>query len=299
MIQHILVTGGTGFIGQRLCPELLERGYRLTILSRRDDAEVRARCGRVNSIQSTEAVLDLDDIHAVINLAGEGIAEGRWTEARKRALRDSRIALTHALIDALEQRTQRPDIFVSGSAVGYYGSHGGEAVTEDAPPRDEFTHQLCADWEAAARRAEAWGARVCLSRTGVVLDRDGGAMARLLLPFRLGLGGRLGDGQQYMPWIHREDVVQALIWMLESSDASGPYNVVSPHPVTNKAFTRAMGKALHRPTLFTVPAFALRAAMGEQAVLLLEGQRALPARLQQTQFEFRYPELEDALHQIV
>lgn len=299
MAQHILVTGGTGFIGQRLCPELLARGYSLTVLSRQAEADVKARCGKVGALHSIADVASVGRIDAVINLAGEGLTDARWTTSRKQILRDSRIALTRELVQTLSKREQKPEVFISGSAVGFYGSHGGEPVTEDAPVTDEFSHHLCADWEQEAQASREWGARVCLSRTGIVLGADGGALGKMLLPFRLGLGGRLGDGQQYMPWIHRDDVVKALIWMLETPSASGAYNVVSPHPVTNREFTRALGKAVHRPTLFPVPAMVLRLALGELSTLLLEGQRALPARLQEAGFDFEHPELDEALHSLV
>ncbi|WP_148862974.1 TIGR01777 family oxidoreductase [Marinobacter fonticola] len=299
MTQHILVTGGTGFIGQRLCPELLTKGYRLTVLSRQSEADVKARCGRVEAVNQLSEISRLPRLNAVINLAGEGIAESRWTEKRKQELRDSRIALTRQLMEQLQSREQQPEVIVSGSAVGYYGSHGGEPLNEDGPVKDEFTHHLCADWESEALRARDWGARVALSRTGIVLGPDGGALGKMLLPFKLGLGGRLGDGQQYMPWIHREDVVKALIWMLESPEASGAYNVVSPHPVRNVDFTRTLGRVLGRPTIIPLPAFALKAGLGEMSTLLLDGQRAMPEKLYQAGFDFKYPELEDALRAIV
>lgn len=299
MAQHILITGGTGFIGQRLCPALLAKEHTLTVLSRQNEADVKARCGRVHVIHQLQAVRELPHIDAIINLAGEGIAEARWTNARKQVLRDSRITLTRELVDHIMAREQKPEVFISGSAVGYYGSHGGEPLNEDGPVKDEFTHHLCADWEAEAKRAEHWGARVALSRTGVVLGPDGGVLGRMLLPFKLGLGGRLGDGQQYMPWIHREDVVRALIWMLESPQATGAYNVVSPHPVRNVDFTRTLGRALRRPTLLPVPAAVLKTGLGEMSTLLLDGQRAIPEKLHKAGFEFSYPELEQALRDCV
>ncbi|PAV26268.1 hypothetical protein C8D92_10244 [Tamilnaduibacter salinus] len=299
MTSHLLVTGGTGFIGQRLCPRLLKAGYDLTVFSRQGDADVRSRCGRVRPLHQLKDVVDLPDIEGVINLAGEGIADGRWTPKRKQALRDSRIAFTHELMDYLSRRDQKPPVVVSGSAVGFYGNQGGQPVTEETAPKDEFTHELCRDWEAAAERAVDWGARVCLSRTGVVAGPQGGFLKRMLLPFRLGLGGRLGNGQQYLPWVHRDDVVSALIWMLETPDASGPYNVVSPQPATNQHFTRTLGTVLHRPTVFPVPAAVLRMGLGEMSTLLLEGQRAHPERLEAAGFRFEFPQLEKALQDAV
>lgn len=299
MTSHLLITGGTGFIGQRLCPQLLNAGYDLTVFSRQGDADVRSRCGRVRPLHRLEDIAGLPDIDGVINLAGEGIADGRWTQKRKQALRDSRIAFTHELMDHLSRRDQKPPILVSGSAIGFYGSQGDEPVTEDTPPKNEFTHQLCRDWENAALRAQDWGARVCLSRTGVVAGPQGGFLQRMLLPFRLGLGGRLGSGEQYLPWVHRTDVIAALIWMLETPEASGAYNVVSPQPATNTHFTRTLGAILHRPTIFPVPAPVLRMGFGEMSTLLLDGQRAQPERLEAAGFRFEFSQLEKALQDAV
>lgn len=190
-------------------------------------------------------------------------------------------------------------MLVSGSAVGFYGDQGAATVTEDTNPNDEFTHRLCRDWENAAKPLADDGVRVCFSRTGVVAGPGGGFLERMILPFKLGLGGRLGSGTQYMPWIHRDDVVGALIWMMENPNASGPFNVVSPNPATNAEFTRTLGKVLHRPTLFPAPGPVLKVALGEMARLLLTGQKAIPERLTQEKFEFRYPDLEQALSQSV
>ncbi len=295
MADRILLTGGTGFIGQPLCQALIARGYQLTVLSRRPAADVRARCGEVEPVSSLEDLRNHEGFHGIINLAGEGIADKRWSAARKQKLRDSRIALTNQLVNIARTWTTLPAVLVSGSAVGYYGDQGTSEVSEETPAHDEFTHQLCRDWEQAAQQLGVDGVRVCLSRTGVVVGPDGGFLTRMLPPFRLGLGGRLGRGDQYMPWVHRTDVVRALIWMLEQQGASGPYNVVSPSPVTNGAFTRCLGGVLKRPTLAAVPAAALKLMLGEMSRLLLTGQRAYPARLGAAGFEFSYTNLEAAL----
>lgn len=295
MTKRILVTGGTGFIGQALCRQLHERQYQLTIFSRQPPESVKACCGRVESVRDLHQLHGHSGFDAVINLAGEGIAEKRWSSARKQALRDSRIGVTETLVGVIRSWQQRPEVLVSGSAVGFYGNQGPEPVTEDTPPHDEFTHRLCRDWEAAAGPLEQDGVRVCFSRTGVVAGPGGGFLERMLPPFRLGLGGRLGTGRQYMPWVHREDVVGALVWMLETPAAAGAYNVVSPNPVTNAEFTRTLGKVLHRPTLFPVPAPVLNLALGEMARLLLTGQKAFPARLTDSGYPFRYPDLQQAL----
>lgn len=295
MTKRILVTGGTGFIGKVLCPELLNRGHALTVLSRQSAKDVRSVCGRVETTSDLNQLRGHPGFYAVINLAGEGIADKRWSDRRKQALRDSRIGVTETLVDVIRTWENAPEVMVSGSAVGFYGNQGATEVTEQTQPEDEFTHQLCRDWENAALALANDKVRVCLSRTGVVAGPGGGFLARMVPPFKFALGGRLGSGQQYMPWIHRDDVVGALIWMLENNEASGPYNVVSPNPVTNAEFTRCLGKVLHRPTPFPAPAAVLKVALGEMSGLLLTGQRAKPARLQAEGYTFHFPELEAAL----
>ncbi|MCG2579515.1 MAG: TIGR01777 family oxidoreductase [Marinobacter sp.] len=299
MSHRILVTGGTGFIGQVLCPKLIAKGYTLTVLSRQSETDVRAACGRVEAISSLDLLKEHPGFDGIINLAGEGIADKRWSQQRKQVLRDSRIGLTRQLVSVVKSWGTKPGVLVSGSAVGYYGNQDSAPVTEDTPPNDEFTHRLCRDWEAEAVKLEAEGVRVCLSRTGVVAGPGGGFLQRMLLPFRLGLGGRLGSGDQYMPWVHRDDVVAALIFMLESENATGPYNVVSPNPVTNREFTRCLAAALKRPAIFPAPAPVLKLALGEMSRLLLTGQKATPQRLLQQDFRFTYPDLAEALENCV
>lgn len=299
MSRNILITGGTGFIGKELCPRLIENGYQLTVLSRQQPSDVKASCGRVTPVGSLAELDGHEGFDGVINLAGEGIAGRRWSKKRKQALRDSRIDLTRRLLETCRQHRKQPAVLVSGSAVGFYGDQGSAPVDEGTRPHDEFTHRLCRDWEQAATDFESDGVRVCLSRTGVVAGPGGGFLQQMLLPFRLGLGGRLGPGTQYMPWVHRTDVVNALIWMLETESASGAYNVVSPNPATNAEFTRTLGQVLGRPTLLPAPAAALKVGLGEMARLLLTGQRAYPRRLEAAGFTFRYPELEPALNNAV
>ncbi|WP_418141915.1 TIGR01777 family oxidoreductase [Marinobacter sp. MA] len=299
MSKRILITGGTGFIGHVLCRELLARDYELTVFSRQPPETVKSSCGRVEAVSDLQQLRSHPGYDAVINLAGEGIADKRWSETRKQELRDSRIGVTETLVEVIRSWERAPEVLVSGSAVGFYGDQGAATVTEDTSPNDEFTHRLCRDWENAAKPLADDGVRVCFSRTGVVAGPGGGFLERMILPFKLGLGGRLGSGTQYMPWIHRDDVVGALIWMMENPNASGPFNVVSPNPATNAEFTRTLGKVLHRPTLFPAPAPVLKVALGEMARLLLTGQKAIPERLTQEKFEFRYPDLEQALAQSV
>lgn len=299
MAKRILITGGTGFIGKELCPRLLERGDQLTVLSRQPGESVRALCGRVEAVNDLESLRSGPGFDAVINLAGEGIADKRWSASRKQDLRDSRILLTAKLVEIIKTWEESPTVLVSGSAVGFYGDQGASPVTENTAPHDEFTHRLCSDWEKAAMELEDGNTRVCLSRTGVVAGPGGGFLQRMLLPFRLGLGGRLGSGKQYMPWVHRTDVVNALIWMVDTESARGPYNVVSPNPVTNAEFTRTLGRVLHRPTPFPAPAPVLKLALGEMSRLLLTGQNARPAKLTEEGFGFRFEDLEAALEDSV
>ncbi|TGN41784.1 TIGR01777 family oxidoreductase [Marinobacter confluentis] len=295
MDKRILITGGTGFIGQALCPALLQKGYSLTVLSRQPDRVVQALCGRVEAVGDLKSLNAHPGFNAVINLAGEGIADKRWTESRKQALRDSRIALTNALAEVISSWEQPPEVLVSGSAVGFYGDQGKKPVNEASAPVDEFTHRMCRDWEKAALAVSSDRTRVCLARTGIVVGPDGGFLQRMLLPFKLGLGGRISDGHQFMPWVHRDDVVAALIWMLETPEAQGPYNLVSPNPVSNREFTSTLAGVLHRPAIFPVPAPVLKLGLGEMARLLLTGQKAHPEKLLHEGFEFRYEELKTAL----
>ncbi|MCR8915580.1 TIGR01777 family protein [Marinobacter panjinensis] len=295
MEKRILITGGTGFIGQVLCQKLIADGHSLTVLSRQPAHNVQAVCGRVEPLNDLDELRGAEGFDAVINLAGEGIADKRWSEARKQELMDSRIALTNQLVDVIRSWKTLPAVLVSGSAVGFYGDQGSHRVTEDTPPHDEFTHRMCSDWEQAALRLDPSGVRVCLSRTGIVAGPGGGFLQRMLLPFKLGLGGRLGNGEQYMPWIHRDDVVAALIWMMETDTASGAYNVVSPNPVTNRQFTRCLAGVLGRPAIFPAPAPVLKIVLGEMSRLLLTGQMAIPERLEAEGFRFRFPDLTPAL----
>lgn len=297
--MNILITGGTGLIGHALCRVLLAEGHTLTVFSRHPES-VPAKCGT-----GVQALASLDDwtperhFDAVINLAGEPIVDDAWTERRKQVLRDSRIALTRKLVARIAQAEQKPAVLLSGSAVGYYGGRGDQELVETSGPGDDFPAQLCIDWEAAAIEAEGHGMRVCLLRTGLILSKDGGLLARMLPPFRLGLGARLGDGKQWMSWIHIDDYVRHLLHLLQDEQLSGPFNMTSPQPVTNAEFTRLLAAALHRPAPFSAPAAMLKLAMGERATLVLEGQRVLPARLQAAGVQYAYPQLASALHAIL
>jgi uncharacterized protein (TIGR01777 family) len=294
--MQVLITGGTGFIGKTLCRRLLQQGHQLTVLSRQSPDTVQRLCGAaVTPLASLKALSPQAGFDAVVNLAGESIVARRWTDARKNVLWDSRVALTEELVGFIAAAERKPGVLVSGSAVGYYGDRGDAPLDEDSGFADDFGHRLCAAWEKAALRAEEHGVRVCVLRTGLVVGRDGGFLQRMLLPFKLGLGGRIGDGRQWMSWVHLDDHVAMTDHLLNHAHLDGVFNATSPHPVTNLEFTECLARLLKRPALLPVPAIALRLLLGEMAELLLGGQRVLPARWQQENFPYRYPRIEEAL----
>ncbi len=241
----------------------------------------------------------MPETDAIVNLAGESIASGRWTAARKAAIRSSRVEATRALVDAAAAASPRPKVLVNASAIGYYGAHGDEPLDETAAPGADFLARVCVEWEAEARRAEALGLRVVLLRLGVVLAPDGGALSAMLLPFRAGLGGAIGGGRQWMSWVHRDDVVGLLREAVGNAEYAGPVNATSPNPVTNRDFTRALGRALHRPTVLPVPGIGLRLLLGEMATMLLTGQRVLPKAAERLGYAWQQPELPAALERCV
>jgi uncharacterized protein (TIGR01777 family) len=293
--MRILVTGGTGFIGRALCPRLAAQGHDVVVLSRSRAADLPGATRVVSDLGGVDA----SEVGAVVNLAGAPIGDARWTESRKQLLVESRVQTTSALVEWMGCADRPPAVLLSASAVGYYGEQGDRIVTEDTIPEPGFTHDLCAAWEGEARKAEAHGVRVCLVRTGVVLDRDGGALAKMLPAFRLGAGGRLGSGKHWFPWIHREDMVSIYLWLLERESSTGAYNASAPNPVTNADFTRALGQALHRPTIFPVPGPALQLLFGEMSEILLVSDRMVPRRLLDEGFQFRFPQLGPALEAIL
>jgi len=294
--MHHLITGGSGFIGSALCRSLVADGHRVTVLTR--DIE-RAR-GRVPEAVFLIDRLDFaENIDAVVNLAGENLAGGRWTAARKHEFVGSRIGTTKRLLDWIDRQDSAPAVLVSGSAIGWYGPRGDEELDEDADIGNDFSAHLCRDWEAEASKAEALGVRVCCVRTGIVLGADGGALKKMLLPFRAGIGGRMGSGRQWMSWITRADIVALIRWLIDHDSARGAYNGTAPAPVTNAEFARALGAALNRPTLLPTPASALKLLFGEMADILLTGQRVLPRRATAEGFAFKYPELSAALSAVL
>ena len=296
--MHCLITGGTGFIGQYLIKALLERDYRITLYARNFDKAKNLFNSSVNLVGGLDNLPA--DIDMVINLAGEPIVGRRWSKKRKQLLRESRIQTTQALVDWMRQADHKPHTFISGSAIGYYGNYTENmSVDESVKPRFDFASQLCQAWEAAALQAEPLGVRVCLLRTGVVLDKTAGALQKMWLPFRLGLGGRIGDGYQWFSWVHRKDMISLILFLIDRADITGPVNAVAPYPVNNREFTRTFAKALKRPAFLPVPGFILKLLLGEASQLLLEGQQVIPKKLQQSGFEFEYPELKLAIEDIV
>ena len=292
---RVLITGGSGLIGRALTTALLGDGCRVAILTRRPDRFSPTPGENVELFARLRDIPEQDPVSAVVNLAGARIVGARWTTARKQVLRESRIDLTRSLVEWMGRRESPPATLISGSAVGYYGDTGDLAISEEAGAGDDFGAQLCRDWEAAAEPATAAGIRVACIRTGLVLAKNGGMLPPMRLSFSLGLGAKLGDGRQWMSWIHIDDHVAAIRHLLSSEDSAGAYNLTAPTPVSNRDFSDILAETLHRPRLLTAPAFALRALLGESAALLMGGQRALPVRLEREGFAFRHRDLSEAL----
>lgn len=297
--MRIFITGGTGLIGRALCKALHAAGHELTVLSRHPET-VSTKCGAgVKAMRSLDEWTPQLAFDAVINLAGEPIVDAYWSARRKQMLWDSRVTLTEELVRRIRLAEHQPAVLLSGSAVGYYGNRGDCELDENAEAGSGFAAELCQAWEAAARAAENAGVRVCLLRTAPVLSRDGGLLGKMLLPFKLGLGARLGDGRQWMSWIHIDDHVTLVLRLLQDAEARGPFNMASPHPATNAEFTAALAQAVHRPAWFVAPAFLLRLGMGERSSLMLDSQRVLPAKFTAAGHSFRFPLLADALRDII
>ncbi len=299
---RITVTGATGLIGSRLVGALQRDGAQVSVLTR-DPARARAQLGEVEAIawqaqEEPAPAAALTGRDAVVHLAGAPVAQ-RWSAGAKRAIRESRVNGTRNLIEGLRRSDggdgARPGVLISASAIGYYGAHGEEPLDEDAPPGDDFLAQVCAAWEAEALAARELGLRVVAVRTGVVLDASGGALGKMLAPFRLGLGGPVAGGKQFISWIHAEDVVGMMLAALGDERRSGPVNATAPEPLSNRDFSRALGAELSRPALLPVPALALRLRFGEMAEIVTTGARVMPARALVLGYEFRHPHLRPAL----
>ncbi|MFN0074474.1 MAG: TIGR01777 family oxidoreductase [Chloroflexota bacterium] len=296
-----MITGGTGFIGKRLYGALNDRGHEITVLTRNLETAQAALGSDVrglvwNPASHTELVPLPGGTDAIVNLAGESIANGRWTEARKASIRTSRTQVTRAIVGGMRSASTPPSILINASAIGFYGQRGDELLTEQATPGHGFLTDVAVEWERCAHDAEALGVRVALMRLGIVLGRDGGALPRMALPFKLFAGGPIGNGQQWMSWIHVDDVVGMIIWALENDAVTGPINTVAPEPLKNAEFSQELGRAISRPSWLPAPGFALKILLGEMAdALLLHGQRVIPARALELGYSFQYPTARAAL----
>ena len=294
----VLVSGSSGLVGSALIPHLEASGHRVLRLVRTSPKSDLER--RWDPETGELAAADLEGIQAVVHLAGENIASGRWNEAKKNRIRSSREDGTRLLAQGLAELKTPPGVLISASAIGYYGNRGEEILNEESPPGADFLAETCIAWENAARPAADAGVRTVYVRIGIVLSADGGALAKMLFPFRMGVGGVIGSGDQYMSWISLSDLAGIINHALNTQTLQGPVNAVSPAPVTNREFTKTLGGALSRPTLFPMPAFAARLAFGEMAdALLLSSTRVLPARLQETGYVFQHPKLDGALRHVL
>lgn len=297
--MKIMITGGTGFLGRTLTDTLLQQGHDITIFGRSIN-KIHALFG-----DAVTALTDLQQLSGgpghdvIVNLAGAPIFDRRWSKSRKKLLRDSRIDLTRQLVDIIALLPHKPHTLISGSAIGYYGDQGGTVLTEQSPTVSDFSQQLCADWEQEALQAKQYGIRVCLIRTGLVLGAKGGMLQRMLPPFKLGLGGRIGNGRQWMSWIHIQDWVAIVDKMINDTALNGPYNATAPNPVTNSEFSDTLAGVLKKPACLPLPSFVLKPLLGEMSELVLGSQRVMPERLMQLGFQFRYTELEPALQEVV
>jgi uncharacterized protein len=302
--MKILVTGATGLVGNALVQALARDGHTVCRLVRPQTKTEGGARGAFDVTWNPEtgelggAAVGAD---AVVNLGGASIADGRWTESRKKILRTSRVDATHSLVTALGKMNAKPSALVSASAIGFYGNRGDELLTETSTPGEGFLPDLSKDWEAEALRAEMFRMRVVLPRFGIILAKHGGALPKMTLPFRLGVGGRVASGRQWMPWVALDDVVEIIKFVLATRDVSGPINVVAPEPVRNVEFTRALADVLHRPALFPAPALALKFALGREMAeaLLLSSHRVIPAALTRIGYRFLHPQLQPALQAVL
>lgn len=294
--MNITLTGASGFIGKRLIERLLAVGHRLHVLGRHRPAAAPPLVGFTAWDANSGEIPDeaLRQVDAIIHLAGEPVAQ-RWNREIKSRIRNSRVIGTHSLVQALAARSERPHTFISASAIGYYGNRGDEVLTEQSSPGAGFLSEVCGEWEREACLAAELGMRVALVRIGIVLGKEGGALKQMLPPFRLGMGGPMASGTQWMSWIHADDLVEALMFALRNEAISGPVNATAPNPVQNAEFARALGEALNRPAVLHTPAFALKAMLGEAAEVVLASQRVMPEVLRQAGFQWAHPQIREAL----
>jgi len=298
--KNILITGGTGFIGDYLCEQLMKEGHYLTLITRTPGKYEEESSKNQQYISWDSDLADaINRADVVINLAGENLFGKRWTGEVKKRLYNSRVDLTTTLVDAIDRCSAPPELLISASGINYYGDSGNKILTESSEPGDDFLANLCIDWEAAALKAEKKGVRVAIPRIAPVLEEGGGMIDKMKLPFAFFVGGPLGSGSQYLSWIHMYDMISTLIYPLQNSVISGPYNAASPNPVQMNEFAKTMGKVMNRPSVFKVPEFVLNTALGEAATPILASLRIQPKVLQQAGFEFEFEDLEVALGDIL
>lgn len=297
--MRIFITGGTGLIGKALIQTLSLQGNAVTVFSR-DINKAKLILGeRIDYCSSLDTLQSLDGYDAIINLAGESIAKKCWTKKQKEKLCNSRWNITRRLTELIKMSVTAPRVFISGSAIGYYGAQKDNVINENTEPHDEFTFQLCKKWEELAMAADGRHTRVCTLRTGVVLSDEGGMLPMLTFPFRIGLGSILGSGKQYISWIHIDDMVNGIIFLLNTPEARGSFNFASPNPVTNRRFCNILSKTLYRPRIFHIPAFLIKLVIGEGAILITDGQRAIPERLLDMRYRFKFEYLDEAIKDLL
>ncbi len=299
----VLVSGATGFIGRTLCAAIKERGVPFTAFSRRPDRAKSLLPGVKEAYRwrpklEPAPLAAIQGAGALVHLAGASVV-GRWNKHKKQDIRESRVVGTRHLVEAIGEAKSKPGVLVCASAVGYYGSRGEEELTEESGPGSDFLAEVCQAWEAEARRAEEFHVRVVMLRIGMVLGREGGALKQMLIPFKLGLGGPVGNGQQWVPWVSIDDVIGIILHAIEVGKVKGPINVTAPNPVRNAEFTKTLGHALHRPAFLPAPAIGLKLLLGEFADVLLTSQRIIPKQIQETGYKFTHPTLEAALRAIL
>jgi len=298
--MRILITGASGLIGQALQKSFAEKGYEMLLATRSGPKNDKQIQWDADTGFREGDLARLEGLDAVIHLAGENIAGFRWTEEKKKAIRDSRVFGTRSMIETFDKLKDKPKTFISGSALGFYGDRGDDEMTESSPAGKTFLAEVCKEWEAESRRAEDLGIRTVLLRTGIVLSKDGGALATMMTPFKFGVGGVIGDGKQWMSWISLDDVVGIINHVLEHDNVRGAVNTTAPNPVTNEEFTKTLGSVLYRPTFLPLPEFAVHMVFGEMGdALLLDSTRVIPKRMKDAGYEFKYPELKAALEHAV
>jgi len=301
--MRVLMTGGTGTIGRRLVEHLFEHGHVATVLSRQEykpatlPSKITFAQWDGKTAQGWQQ--HVEEADAIVNLAGAGIADARWTDERKRVIVESRVNAGQAIVEAIKAADNKPKVVIQASAVGYYGTEHKNAITEAAPAGNDFLADVCQQWEASTQAVEEMGVRRVIIRTGVVLDMGGGALPKMLLPFRFFAGGPVGSGRQWLPWIHHHDEADAIRFLLEEDSLAGPFNLTAPNPVRNREFAKLVGKIMKRPGFVPTPGFVLKIIFGEMSTVLLEGQQALPGKLEGAGFKFKYAMAEAALRELL